>query len=236
MSAAWPPASTALSMASRATSVLPLPTSPWSSRSMRAGCAMSAPISASTRCCARGQAKGRAPSTASRGGRRRRRPPGLAGGALPDQGEGQLVGEQLVEGEALARRPIQRHLVGAHRLVQAPERFPEARPAPTLEQGPILPLRQLGEVLERLPGEPVHDPGAEGPGQRIDRLQGACALELGGGQDQLRMDDLPVAPEAGERAAHDPGRALGQRRLQIARLARKNTSCSRPAAPWQRTR
>ena len=99
------------------------------------------------------------------------RPPGLAGGALADQGERQLAGEQLVEGEALARRPIQRHLVGARRLVQAPECFPEARPAPPLEQGPILPFRQLGEVLERLPGEPVHDPGAEAPGQRIDRLQ-----------------------------------------------------------------
>ena len=45
--AAWPPASTAFAIASSATTVLPLPTSPCSRRSIRVGSAMSATISAS---------------------------------------------------------------------------------------------------------------------------------------------------------------------------------------------
>ena len=49
MMAAWNPLWTPTSNAATATTVLPEPTSPWSSRCMGAGAAMSAPISSITR-------------------------------------------------------------------------------------------------------------------------------------------------------------------------------------------
>jgi hypothetical protein len=39
--------------------------------------------------------------------------------------------------------------------------------------------------------------------------------EFGRRQDELGMDDLPVPPEAGERPAHHPPRALRQDRLEM---------------------
>ena len=50
MSAAWKSFSTASSMANSATTVLPVPTSPMSSRCIRSGAVMSAVISRSARC------------------------------------------------------------------------------------------------------------------------------------------------------------------------------------------
>jgi len=47
ISAVWLPIPTARVMARNATTVLPLPTSPWSNRSMRTGAAMSVVISSS---------------------------------------------------------------------------------------------------------------------------------------------------------------------------------------------
>ena len=101
------------------------------------------------------------------------------------------------------------------RPMQAPERGREARPAAPREPGRILPFGQLRQVLERLPREPAEDARAQALGQRVDRLHGAARRELGGRQDQLGMDDLPVAPVAREDAADHPLAAFGQGVAQI---------------------
>ena len=72
ISAAWPPASTTRAMASSATTVLPEPTSPCSSRSMRSGSARSASISASACSCAAGQRIGQGGADLRCDARRRR--------------------------------------------------------------------------------------------------------------------------------------------------------------------
>ena len=67
ISAAWPPASTTSAIAISATTVLPEPTSPCSSRSIRASPARSRSISASASRCERGQAEGQGGFDLSRG-------------------------------------------------------------------------------------------------------------------------------------------------------------------------
>ena len=107
ISAPCVPASTAFSSARNATIVLPAPTSPCSSRSMRCGAAMSASISPIACSCASVSAKGRAAialafSLPSPFRLRPFFPPHLRA----DQQQRELVGQQLVIGQALARRRV----------------------------------------------------------------------------------------------------------------------------------
>ena len=104
ISAPWQPASTAFSSASIATTVLPEPTSPCSSRSMRWSLAMSASISAITSCLRIGQGEGQrgdclglAHAVALDAA------PGLSRACGADQKQRELVGQQLVIGQPHAR-------------------------------------------------------------------------------------------------------------------------------------
>ena len=108
-------------------------------------------------------------------------PPRLPGGRAADQRQRQLIGQELVEGEALARRGIGGDVGGAARPVQAAERAGEARPAAPLEPGRVLPFGQLRQLLERLPGEPADARARSGPGS-ADRsaARGRCSANSAG--------------------------------------------------------
>jgi hypothetical protein len=106
------------SMAKSATTVLPEPTSPCSSRFMRRGAVMSAKISASTRVCAPVSSNGSARYSGAMSvvRARERDAPAARRVALPHAGVQQLQEEQLIEGQAAAAalrvaqrlRPVQR--------------------------------------------------------------------------------------------------------------------------------
>ena len=102
ISAAWRPASTALAMASSATTVLPEPTSPCSRRSMRLSEARSRRISASARACAPVSPKGRAAVIFARD-------PAVAGVAARPA----AAASGCARGRARAARPGARHRRGA---------------------------------------------------------------------------------------------------------------------------
>ncbi len=148
----------------------------------------------------------------------RERAPGLPGGGAAHHRQRQMVGKQLVVGKPLTGRRVERELSGAHGLVEAAQGFAEARPPPALEPGPVLPFGQFGQPFESASRDPPEQPLAQSLGQQVDRLQRRRSGELGRGQDQLGMDDLPVAAKARQPAADHPPRALGQRVPQI-RLA-----------------
>ena len=81
ISAAWRPASITVAAASSATTVLPEPTSPCSSRSMRSGLARSATMSATARACDGGERIGQGRDELLAQLRRRRRWRGRPAGA-----------------------------------------------------------------------------------------------------------------------------------------------------------
>ena len=155
-------------------------------------------------------------------------PPRLLRGRAPHQRQRQLIGQQLVEGEALAGGRLGRDVGGAGRPMQAPQRVAEARPAALREPRRVLPFGELRQILERLPGEPAEDAQAQALGQRVDRLHPARERELGGRQDQLGVHDLPVPPVARERAADHALAAFGQGLAQV-RLAGAEEDQVQPA-------
>ena len=171
--AAWPPASTAASMARKATSVLPAPTSPWSRRFMRLVEAMSAVISATERVWARGRRVGERGEDAGlqaavAAGRE-------ALGALhPRPGDGQrhLVGEELVVGEALAGRGGGARSAGPVGRVGGGERGAEGGPAALAQDARLDPFGQVGDAGERVLHGAGHGAERQALGERIDRLEG----------------------------------------------------------------
>ena len=186
-SAAWPaprsapsarpacPASTARSIASSATSVLPDPTSPCSSRSIRRGEARSASISGSACTC---EAVGGKPNRCMATSRSLRIADQRLAGPRPhppaDQRLRDLSGEQFVIGQPRAHRggraaPSGRRLHGA-------QSFGERRPFLPLQQRRIMPLREFRQQLQRLrqPGGDLARPQTRRSAARPARSPGSA--------------------------------------------------------------
>ena len=172
ISAAWPPASTAASMARSATTVLPAPTSPCSSRFIRFG---RAHVGGDLRDAARLRAGQR---VGQRGDHLRPEPAVAAGGEAlgplqPGAGdrERQLVGEELVVGEALAGRRGRREVRRAFGGVGGGERGVPVRPAAPALQARLDPLGQRPDALERGADGAGHRLQGQPLGERVDRLE-----------------------------------------------------------------
>ncbi len=208
----WPPARAASIIASMATTVFPEPTSPWISRVIRSPEARSPPISESARRWAPVSANGRdglglPRSLRGDDHRRRMRPPLSA--AL---GQGELVGEQFVEGQSPAMGRLGVEILRARGRVPTLERLTPARPAVPGEPGGVLPLGQVGRAFDRHLHQTTHRARRQAGGRRIDRL---LIRDLGRALDRhevigvghLEPDPAIVALHL---AARDP---LGARRV-----------------------
>ena len=195
ISAACRPASTTVAAASSATTVLPEPTSPCSSRSMRCGRARSVTMSSTARALRRRQ----------RIGQRRDHlgaQDAFAGAAAAGQlalvgahqRERELAGEQFVIGEPRPGLALRQDVGGLGRVMQALQRVGEGGKALAFEPGrrPAIPAASgfsssaasaaLRTGLRRQPF-----------GQRIDRLDQRQLVELGLAHHAVGMHHLQHA-------------------------------------------
>ncbi len=196
--AAWAPASTARSMASSATSVLPDPTSPCSSRSIRRGAARLGVDLGQRR---RLRRRERVPER-----RQRPRPQAPVADQRParpcphppsHQRQRHLPGQQLVIGEPPPRAGRRRRL----RRVQGAQRLGETRPALAPQQRRVVPFRQFGDAGERLGDRAAQMPGEQAGGERPDRLHVGQPLGVRFRHDMLGVDE--TAPLIGLAGDHD---------------------------------
>ena len=212
-SAAWPPESMTRSMARRATTVLPEPTSPWSSRFIGQDRASSPKIvSLISRCpSVRGHGRrcverGEQAATVAEP-----RLPAEGADERPATGQHQLGHQRLLVAEVLAGRGDLRVVL---RRVDPVERGPRVgKPVLAQQRGG----HHVGHLVEHRPGEgdgALEVPRVDALGQRVDREQAVDALQqlLGLGvllgvaaeDEHLGVGELPLVPEgahlAGEHA------------------------------------
>ena len=242
ISAPWWPPSTATSRAATATTVLPEPTSPCSSRCMGSGPARSSRMAAMARRWAAVGLKGR-PSTnrSSRVGDPSSRattcrmPRASSLQAALAQHQGQLQAEQLVEGQAAAGRLALGHrgrpvdVVEGRGPVDQPEPGPPAAGQGVGEgPGPVEGLAHVAGEAGRgelgLVGQRVHreDPSGRWPPRRPS-LVPRGPEDLGGGAGEL--EGVPVGAD---RAVEQGQRARDQ--LVARQDWLKKTTASRPVS------
>src|SRR5881628_2184312 len=219
MSAAWWPASMTVSAARSATSVLPLPTSPWRSRRIGCGTARSAAILRA------GRPERELPPQRGHeaGGGRERGARLLAGGAPPER-QAELQEEQLVEDERAVgerARLAERLEVGLGRgRVHVAERAGEIDHAlARCDRGRQRARHALGELLDRGLRDAPHRPGVHRGRLLVDghdaRQRGRVLV---GAEDlHLGVDDTP-RPAAERRldpAVHDEALPLAQAAAEV---------------------
>ncbi len=151
------------------------------------------------------------------------RPAGPVPLARAGVGEGDLMGEQLVVGEALAGFPVRRRV----RRLHLAQRAPEAGPALPPHQVRVVPLRELRHALQRAAHRGA-DPACEQPGsQRPDRLDGGQQVPLRREQHVIRLVHLKLAVEAVELPGDEQPRAGGG----VARRTLVEVDQVKPGAP-----
>ena len=131
-------------------------------------------------------------------------------------GHGQLVGQQLVIGQAPGVRGLRGEVGLRLRGVQEPQRLAPAREPLAGQPGGVLPLREFGRAAERLQRELAHGAGRQAGGGGIDRLEGRDVGGAVGGDDVVGMGDLQAGAEPLDLAADQP---LGAERVLGLELA-----------------
>ena len=145
------------------------------------------------------------------------RPSGLPALAEPDQGEGELVGQQFIEGKALAVAGggVEPGLIGG--AMNGGEGGAPVGPVLAAPVGAIEPVGQLGQVGEGGVDGLAQGLGGQAGGHGVDRLDTVDAALGILGADVIGMADLGGVVEAVDLAAHHhhlPDRELA---LQIVR-------------------
>ncbi len=227
--AAWAPASTQISMASSATRVLPLPTSPCSSRTMRSSLPRSSAISAmawvwlavsSNPSEARAASRSR-PSPSSRDR------PGCGCDGAPARWRAGLPAIRRRPGAygQGARREITRFLGGVDAgdgaLPVAPALFPV--------KGGVLPFGKSRRAFDGRRDGLLHRPLGEPSGQAIEGLDPQDPLALRQWHDMVGVRHLHLALVEFDLAAHHAGLARRQQLLEIV-LATVEVGQAEPAA------
>ena len=119
-------------------------------------------------------------------------------------GQGQLVGQQFVEGQPLPGRGVRLQVRQGRRRMHGLYSAVPVWPAAGGDPGGVLPLGQLrrgGQGLEcQLADLTRGDPGRGG----IDRFDGGDVLPLVQRHDPVRMDDLDLVVEPLDLAGHQP--------------------------------
>ena len=130
-------------------------------------------------------------------------------------GHGQVMGQKLVERQALAGRGGQADILRRLRMVQGVQRPTPARPALPGEPVGVLPLFQGRRAADGVQGKSAEDPGGQAGDAGIDGLQGADLVPPLWRQQMVRMGDLALDPEAFQLAAGHPLRSRGMGPLQV---------------------
>ena len=151
------------------------------------------------------------PGEVGRGDRRRR----LGSAPRLALGHGQVMGQKLVEGQALAGRGGQADILRRLGMVQGVQRRTPAGPALPGEPVGVLPLFQRRCPADGVQGQPAEDPGGQAGDAGIDGLQGADLVPPLWRQQMVRMGDLALDPEAFQLAAGHPLRSRGMGPLQM---------------------
>ena len=137
----------------------------------------------------------------------------------PPSGQCQLMGEQFVIGQSLARRGVRRQIGLARRRMQGLNRRVPARPPLLRQPGGVLPLVQLGRGIQRAERQLPHHPRRQPGRGRIDGLDGRNLLAPVQGHDPVGMDDLDLAVEPLDLAGDQPSLALRQLTVDVLRTA-----------------
>ena len=125
------------------------------------------------------------------------------------QRQRKLVGEQLVIGEAAARRMagVKRGFVG--RRMRAVKCAVPVGPSLLLEEPGVEPFAEIGRTRQRLADRLGERFVGQALGQRIDRLDGLDAGDVGERRDMVRMRHLDMAAEMLDASRYHPGFPLG---------------------------
>ncbi len=144
------------------------------------------------------------------------------------QRDRELVGQQLVEGEALARRRQGQEIVGRLRRMRGQQRIAPRRPFLAREPGRVLPFRQRLHTQQRGVDRLLHHLEAEPGGQAIDRLDRLELLRRVRVLDMVGVGDLDLVVEMLDLAAHHPRRADRQQPLEIVALGMEEHEMEKP--------
>ncbi len=134
---------------------------------------------------------------------------------MAHQGDGELAGQKLVEGQAGARRMHGRQVGLLVRCVGARQRGVPAVPLVALVKSRVLPLRQLGRALDGGGDGLLHRPLRQARGQAVDRLDAQDLLALVERHDMVGMRHLHLALVVLDLAAHHADLARRQELLQV---------------------
>ena len=211
MKAACRPASITAAAASSATTVLPEPTSPCSSRNMRCGQREVGDDVVDRLLLRMGQRIGqRLEDARAQAAFAGRAAAGLPAHMRAHQRQRELAGEQFVVGEPRPGQAFRRDVVRLGRPMQMAQRVGEGRKALARDPGLVLPFRQLGQARQRA----IH---------RAPHIAERQAL---------RSADRPARPAADRRSLSRPPRgrdapsATCRRRI---RRCRRRSASRRPA-------
>ncbi len=136
----------------------------------------------------------------------------------PHQRDRQLVGKQLIEGQAPACRRCRQKIVGLTRRMRRGQRRPPGWPARACAIGGILPFRQFRRAGERRIDRLRHHAQAQARGQAVDRLDRLQPRQRLGLDNVVGMRDLDLVVEGLDAAAHYPRRPDRQQPLEIVAL------------------
>jgi len=140
---------------------------------------------------------------------------GLAAALGLALGHGQLLGQELVIGQAPPGRRLRRDVGLGFRIVQPRQCLTPGRQALPRPPGAVLPFRQLRSSLQGLLHEPAHRAGGQAGRRRIDRLQLGDLGRLVRRQHVVGVDDLPAVALVFDLAGDD---AADVRRMPLLQL------------------
>ena len=115
---------------------------------------------------------------------------GQAAVVLAGEGEGELVGEELVIGDALAGRRCGIKIAVAFRIVHGADGVVPIRPAVALDQMRVRPFRRIGQMLQRRAHGFHHHLRRQAGGERINRLEAGYLVAAADREDIVRMDHV----------------------------------------------
>ena len=219
ISAAWPPASTTSAMANSATTVLPEPTSPCSSRSIRASPARSRSISASAWRCESVRLKGRASFDFARSFPADRQAVPRPRFRLPRR----IASASWLATSSSKASRCQAALAGpkpstlSGRWTDRSASAKDGQPRAATKIGRE-PFRQFRQPVDRAADRPVEHFRRKAGGQPIDRLDRRELRRALRRQHVVRVPDLRAHVEPFDVAADDPPGAERKELFQPVRL------------------
>ncbi len=137
---------------------------------------------------------------------------------IAHQGHRQLIGQELVVGQALARRRRGQQIRIGGRRVEHGHGLAPRRPLPPLHQRRVGPFRQRRRPLDGSGDGFLQRPHRQSAGQRVDRLHRRQPLGFGDVDDVIGVGDLDLIVEMLDPAAHHPDRSHRKQAFEVIAL------------------